>query len=63
MIPIISTLEGLLKQKKFIEEIKDELRKRIKISMKNIKLGCFIIITPSAAEIIDLIVKKLILYQ
>ena len=57
MIPMISTLEEFIETKKFIEEIKDELRKENQNFNENIKLGA-LIETPSAAEIIDLIVKE-----
>ncbi len=57
MIPMISTLEEFIETKKFIEEVKEELKKENQNFNENIKLGA-LIETPSAAEIVDLIVKE-----
>ncbi|WP_300367822.1 phosphoenolpyruvate--protein phosphotransferase [Brachyspira sp.] len=57
MIPMISTLEEVTETRKFIEDVKKELKKENKNFNENIKIGV-LIETPSAAEIIDLIVKE-----
>lgn len=57
MIPMISTLEEFIETKKFIEDIKHELKKEKKEFNNNIKIGV-LIETPSAATIIDLLVKE-----
>ncbi|WP_295162117.1 phosphoenolpyruvate--protein phosphotransferase [uncultured Brachyspira sp.] len=57
MIPMISTLEEITETKNFIEDIKKELRKENQNFNENIKIGV-LIETPSAAAIIDLIVKE-----
>ncbi|WP_300711038.1 phosphoenolpyruvate--protein phosphotransferase [uncultured Brachyspira sp.] len=57
MIPMISTLEEIEDTKKFIEDVKEELKKENQNFNENIKIGV-LIETPSAAEIIDLIVKE-----
>ena len=57
MIPMISTLEEFKETKKFIDEVKEELRKEGKDFNENIKIGA-LIETPSAAVITDLIVKE-----
>lgn len=57
MIPMISVLEEFTETKKFIEEIKLELKKENIEYNENIKVGA-LIETPSAAVIIDLILKE-----
>lgn len=57
MIPMISTLEEFIETKKIIENAKTQLRDENKNFNENIKIGV-LIETPSAAEIIDLIVKE-----
>ena len=57
MIPMISVLEEITETKKIIEEIKLELKKENVEFNENIKVGA-LIETPSAAVIIDLIVKE-----
>ncbi|EKV56990.1 phosphoenolpyruvate--protein phosphotransferase [Brachyspira hampsonii] len=57
MIPMISTLEEFIETKNFIEDIKKELRDENKNFNEKIKIGV-LIETPSAAAIIDLIVKE-----
>lgn len=57
MIPMISVLEEFTETKKFIEEIKLELKKENVEYNENIKVGA-LIETPSAAIIIDLILKE-----
>ena len=57
MIPMISTLEEFIETKNFIEYVKDELRHENKDFNDSIKIGA-LIETPSAAAIIDLIVKE-----
>lgn len=57
MIPMISVLEEITETKKIIEEIKLELKKENMEFNENIKVGA-LIETPSAAVIIDLIVKE-----
>ncbi len=57
MIPMISVLEEFTETKKFIEEIKLELKKENVEYNENIKIGA-LIETPSAAIIIDLILKE-----
>ena len=57
MIPMISVLEEFTETKKFIEEIKLELKNENVEFNENIKIGA-LIETPSAAVIIDLILKE-----
>lgn len=57
MIPMISVLEEFTETKKIIEEIKLELKKENIEYDENIKVGA-LIETPSAAVIIDLILKE-----
>lgn len=57
MIPMISTLDEFIETKKFINDVKEELRKENQEFNDNIKIGA-LIETPSAATIIDLIVKE-----
>lgn len=57
MIPMISVLEEFTETKKFIEEIKQELKNENIDYNENIKIGA-LIETPSAAVIMDLIVKE-----
>ena len=57
MIPMISVLEEITETKKFIEEIKSELKKENVKFNENIKVGA-LIETPSAAVITDLIIKE-----
>ena len=57
MIPMISTLEEFLEAKKFINEIKEELKKENIAYNDNIKIGA-LIETPSAAIIIDLLIEE-----
>ncbi|WP_300752303.1 phosphoenolpyruvate--protein phosphotransferase [uncultured Brachyspira sp.] len=57
MIPMISTLEEFIETKRFIEDIKEELRKENQPFNENIKIGA-LIETPSASVIIDLIIKE-----
>ncbi|ASJ22226.1 phosphoenolpyruvate--protein phosphotransferase [Brachyspira hampsonii] len=57
MIPMISTLEEFIETKNFIEDIKKELRDENQNFNEEIKIGV-LIETPSAAAIIDLIVKE-----
>ncbi|AUJ50793.1 phosphoenolpyruvate--protein phosphotransferase [Brachyspira hyodysenteriae] len=57
MIPMISTIEEFIETKNFIEYIKDELKHENKNFNESIKIGA-LIETPSAAAIIDLIVKE-----
>ncbi len=57
MIPMISVLEEFIETKKFIEEIKLELKNENIEFNENIKIGA-LIETPSAAIIMDLIVKE-----
>lgn len=57
MIPMISTLEEFLDAKKFINEVKEELKNENIAYNDNIKIGA-LVETPSAAIIIDLLIEE-----